>query len=944
VRSSVVAGLFGVALIGAPQHARAQCTTNPTNGGVAQNGGAPCTVSTPVTVGFGTAVSTTNNANVTTNAAVTAHGFGTGISADTNSLVTVNGPVTASGAGLNATNGAQIIANSILLQNDGGGGAVAMIANNATIVANGITIVWPNGAGQSLVQALAGGVIQFTPNSSLTIPGGGVPSALLASGSGSQIIADTLSLSMGGSGGITAAKAQLGGNIQLTGGSITFSGGGGNTGLSATGTNSAITANGVSISVGNGGGDVGANADTGGSVALTGGNVSVQGVGGGETGLRATGAGSLITASNVAINVTGSGGNAGLNAANGASIVTTDGSVSVVNGAGGLLQNGGNVTMAGTNVTASGNGGFGFLFNNGGSANTLQYSNGTITASSASFSVQGATANINLSNTIATANNNTLLETKSSGTTLFNVQQSTLQGVISTENGSTSTVNLTQGTVWTMTGNSTATNVTNDSSQIIYTAPTGDPTQLSSYKTLTVSNYIGVGGLIGLNTFLGTDSSPSDKLVISGGSGSGSTAIRVTNAGGPGAPTVSDGILLVQAINGATTTPTAFSLARPVTAGAFDYFLFRGGVSPGSQDSWFLRSSLVGPPIPPLTPGQSPTPTPAPGQPPLPTAVPGAPPIPLFQPDVALKSVVPSLARTVGLVTLGTFNERQGDQLLLRGDMRVGVWGRVFGQETREHFAQGAQPDFDGTVAGFQAGADLWRLESINGHSDHIGFYVGQARASGSVHGLVDAFQGAPAGHVDLDATSYGGYWTHLGRSNWYIDAVLQGTHFQTSENSIRGDSSNFGGRGFAASLEAGYPIALTSWLRFEPQIQGIWQRTSFDNTLDSSSTIAFDRSDVATGRAGALLRGTFGRIGTQWQPYLKGNIWWGSNGVDTATFNGFGITTGRNGGTTLEGGGGVTGKVTRNVGVYADASYLSSVSGETRITLKGNAGLRVTW
>ena len=55
--------------------------------------------------------------------------------------------------------------------------------------------------------------------------------------------------------------------------------------------------------------------------------------------------------------------------ANGAGIVTTGGSVSVVNGAGGLLQNGGNVTMASTNVTASGNGGFGFLFNNGGSAN-----------------------------------------------------------------------------------------------------------------------------------------------------------------------------------------------------------------------------------------------------------------------------------------------------------------------------------------------------------------------------------------------------------------------------------------------------------------------------------------------------------------------------------------------------------------------------------------------
>jgi len=56
------------------------------------------------------------------------------------------------------------------------------------------------------------------------------------------------------------------------------------------------------------------------------------------------------------------------------------------------------------------------------------------------------------------------------------------------------------------------------------------------------------------------------------------------------------------------------------------------------------------------------------------------------------------------------------------------------------------------------------------------------------------------------------------------------------------------------------------------------------------------------------------------------------------------GIQTGRNGGTALEGGGGITGKLARNVSVYGDASYLTSVSGESRITLKGNVGARVTW
>ena len=472
--------------------------------------------------------------------------------------------------------------------------------------------------------------------------------------------------------------------------------------------------------------------------------------------------------------------------------------------------------------------------------------------------------------------------------------------------------------------------------------------------------FISNGGTLKLDTVLnqGGAATRSDTLVVDGTSvgAGGPTTMAIRNAGGGGALTVGDGILVTQVTDPARSAPGAFSLqGGSITAGAFDYFLFKGGPNPGSEGNWYLRSLLV--------PGA----TPAPGSPPLPTLAPGAAPIPLFQPGVAVMSVVPSVARSLGLLTLGTFNERQGDQLLVRDDCsletqnrlwnagkgvtrdenctrKIGAWGRVFGQNTREHFAQGARPDFDGTFAGFQVGADLWRLESSNGHRDNIGFYVAQARASGSVHGVVDGFEGALAGHVDLDASSYGGYWTHLGPTNWYIDTVVQGTHFNGTPESVRGVSTRVNGDAFTGSIEAGYPITLAPWLSFEPQIQGIWQRVWLYDTLVPVSTITFDRADVFTGRAGALLRGTFGSTGGVWQPYLKGNVWWGSNGFDTVSFNSFGIPTGRNGGTTLEGGGGVTGKLTRNLSVYGDASYLTSVSGESHIALKGNVGLRVTW
>ncbi|HAI46281.1 MAG TPA: autotransporter outer membrane beta-barrel domain-containing protein, partial [Stenotrophomonas sp.] len=154
--------------------------------------------------------------------------------------------------------------------------------------------------------------------------------------------------------------------------------------------------------------------------------------------------------------------------------------------------------------------------------------------------------------------------------------------------------------------------------------------------TFTVAgNYVGNGGALYLNTVLGDDSSLSDKLVISTGSASGTTGVGILNAGGAGASTVADGILVVQAINSATTAPTAFALYNPVAAGAYEYFLFKGGVSGGTSENWYLRSTLVASAMPAPAPppgGGSTLPPPPPestGTPPV--DLPPAPPPP---PDV----------------------------------------------------------------------------------------------------------------------------------------------------------------------------------------------------------------------------------------------------------------------------------------------------------------------
>ncbi|MFS2043311.1 autotransporter outer membrane beta-barrel domain-containing protein, partial [Stenotrophomonas geniculata] len=142
-------------------------------------------------------------------------------------------------------------------------------------------------------------------------------------------------------------------------------------------------------------------------------------------------------------------------------------------------------------------------------------------------------------------------------------------------------------------------------------------------------NYRGDGGGLYLRTVLGVDNSTSDRLVIDGGTATGTTGIGVLNAGGSGAATLADGILVVQALNGGRTAPGAFSLFAPVAAGAYEYYLFKGGVSAGTAENWYLRSTLVTGPTPapngggsatppPLTPPVAPPPpiTPAPPPPP----------------------------------------------------------------------------------------------------------------------------------------------------------------------------------------------------------------------------------------------------------------------------------------------------------------------------------------
>lgn len=166
-------------------------------------------------------------------------------------------------------------------------------------------------------------------------------------------------------------------------------------------------------------------------------------------------------------------------------------------------------------------------------------------------------------------------------------------GAVRAGQGSVDSVKLDASSVWNVRGDSAVKSLTN-AGVVQFVSPGAQ----SGFKTLTVSDYIG-GGTLVMNTHLGDDTSLTDRLVVDGGAVTGTTGLRVLNAGGAGALTT-QGIRLVQATNGATISGNAFYLDanstgyRPSTISlnlnGYDYFLVQGGTG-GVASDWYLTST-----------------------------------------------------------------------------------------------------------------------------------------------------------------------------------------------------------------------------------------------------------------------------------------------------------------------------------------------------------------
>ena len=141
--------------------------------------------------------------------------------------------------------------------------------------------------------------------------------------------------------------------------------------------------------------------------------------------------------------------------------------------------------------------------------------------------------------------------------------------------------------------------------------------------------------------------------------------MRITNAGGPGAETVANGIQVVQAINGGTTAPGAFTLA-----------VARCAAAPSTIVSSVVASAAAIP-----TTGSCARPSSSDRSMPLEPAARAdragrcrpirrrsrcrRVSIPIIGPEIATYGVVQPIARQLGMTTLGTLHERIGDTSLV---------------------------------------------------------------------------------------------------------------------------------------------------------------------------------------------------------------------------------------------------------------------------------------
>ncbi|WP_167467272.1 autotransporter-associated beta strand repeat-containing protein [Buttiauxella warmboldiae] len=478
-------------------------------------------------------------------------------------------------------------------------------------------------------------------------------------------------------------------------------------------------------------------------------------------------------------------------------------------------------------------------------------------------------------------------------------------------------------------------------------------------RNLTVTDLNGQNGTVTLNTRLGDENSATDRIIVDGGSATGTTGLAIRNMGGGGARVNGDGILLVQALNNGTTDPGAFQLSQPVYAGVYQYSLVRGSTESGATDNWYLTSSqVVWPAAEPETGGAE-TPEPE-------TGGTGARSMPVanYRPGVSTAVAEPLIAAAANMALMSSFYERSGfygtgtslasapcaENLALWCASESRAWGRYINNNI-EHKGDGkgihgdAGPRYNQDIHAIQFGNDFWRAADGSGNLSYAGLYG----AIGTSKSDVTHSDGRRAGQNHTDAYSVGAYFTHIRASDAWVDSVLQGSWLKTRSQSD--DNTQFNTRGYAlaTSLEGGYPLLNQGGWKLEPQVRVVWQYQKLGNTDDGLTNIHFEDYQSLQASAGIRLANS-GIIGSKkyalWLNPRVGREFMGTSRTDFAAVNGesstVALTTKNRGETGAMVIGGSIG-LNQTLSLYTSANWSQRFDNNER-SLDASVGVRGTW
>jgi outer membrane autotransporter protein len=457
----------------------------------------------------------------------------------------------------------------------------------------------------------------------------------------------------------------------------------------------------------------------------------------------------------------------------------------------------------------------------------------------------------------------------------------------------------------------------------------------NSIGTLTINgNYLGNGGRLEIETVLGGDASPSDRLVITG-STAGTTLVTVLNRGGAGAPTI-EGIKIIGvggASNGLFTLQgsTVFQGQQAVVAGAYAYTLQKNGISSPTDGNWYLRSAFM-----------APAPAPSPSAEPVVIG-------PIYQPGAPLYEAYGQVLQSLN--DLQTLRQRVGDRFEAPGGASKdgtgrAIWARIDAAHRR------ITPGFSTT--GTRYVSDSWRLQA---GADGQLFANGNGTLLGGVtlhHGqtLAEIASVFGRGKIKAAGTGFGGALTWYSASGFYADAQTRLNWFDSDLSSTttgRQLAKGKGGVGYALGLELGQRIALSGGWSLTPQTQLTYAHVEADSFVDPfGAPVALNSGGSLRGRLGLSAdyrvswRDSAGRA-VNAALYGIANLHYEFLGGTTATVAGVPLTSRTE---RLWGGGGLGAKYeTDGYALYGEVEATTSLTQfADSHSITGRAGLRVSW